>query len=34
MSIHVLDEAPYDGRRAAMLVGPAGERLELIETGG
>lgn len=32
--VYAPDEAPYFGRRAAMLVGPAGERLELIETGG
>ena len=24
--------APYDGRRAAVLRGPAGERLELVES--
>ena len=28
----VVDEFPYDGRRVAVTVGPAGEWLELVET--
>ena len=29
-----LHEFPYDGRRAGILLGPAGELIELIETSG
>ena len=28
-----LDAFPYNGRRAAVTIGPAGEWLEFIETG-
>ena len=28
-----IDEFPYNGKRSAIIEGPAGEWLELIETG-
>jgi hypothetical protein len=28
---HVREEAPYLGRRTALVVGPDGERIELVE---
>jgi len=30
----VRSEAPYNGRRAGLVIGPAGEWIELVETGG